>query len=190
MNMAGLEGWTKTPLLDFQNERLLIYFLMFGLGAFCYQRGVLAGPWQRSILFPAVLATVWIPVAVYRHFYILRMSGSDAVVVAPLADTLLAWTAFHLALFGLVYLSVQVSRRWMDGGSPLSRELGANTYSVYIVHTVVLGGIALLLVDSGLPAVLRFPVLALSTYAASTVLVSVYRRLLKPQLRGLGLSAT
>ena len=29
----GHSGWTKTALLDFQNERILVYFLIFLLGA-------------------------------------------------------------------------------------------------------------------------------------------------------------
>jgi fucose 4-O-acetylase-like acetyltransferase len=33
MDIFGLQGWTKIGVLDFQNERLLIYFLAFLLGA-------------------------------------------------------------------------------------------------------------------------------------------------------------
>lgn len=35
MDILGLRGWVLTPLLDFQKERILIYFLFFLLGAFC-----------------------------------------------------------------------------------------------------------------------------------------------------------
>jgi fucose 4-O-acetylase-like acetyltransferase len=38
MDILGLEGWTKIGVLDFQNERLLIYFMAFLLGALCFKQ--------------------------------------------------------------------------------------------------------------------------------------------------------
>ena len=37
MDLFDLRGWTLTPLLDFQNERVLIYFMFFLLGALCFR---------------------------------------------------------------------------------------------------------------------------------------------------------
>jgi hypothetical protein len=39
-SVVGWIGWTKTPLIDFQNERLLPYFLVFLLGSLCFRRRV------------------------------------------------------------------------------------------------------------------------------------------------------
>lgn len=40
MDFLGAQGWTKTIILDFQNERLLIYFLIFMVGALCHESGI------------------------------------------------------------------------------------------------------------------------------------------------------
>ena len=40
---AGLKGWTHSALFDFQNERLLIYFMSFLLGSLCKKLNVFAG---------------------------------------------------------------------------------------------------------------------------------------------------
>jgi fucose 4-O-acetylase-like acetyltransferase len=37
MELFKFRGWTKTLLIDFQNERLLIYFMIFLLGTLCYK---------------------------------------------------------------------------------------------------------------------------------------------------------
>ena len=37
ISTTGLTGWTLTPVFDFQRERLLIYFMVFLLGALCYR---------------------------------------------------------------------------------------------------------------------------------------------------------
>ena len=40
---AGLKGWTHSPLFDFQNERLLVYFMSFLLGSLCNKLNVFKG---------------------------------------------------------------------------------------------------------------------------------------------------
>jgi hypothetical protein len=47
---------------------------------------------------------------------------------------------------------------------------------VYIIHVIVLGGIALLLLNLGLPGWLKYLVLAVSTILASNLIVSLYLR--------------
>jgi fucose 4-O-acetylase-like acetyltransferase len=51
MDLLKVRGWTLTPLIDFQNERLLVYFMMFLLGALCFRQQVFAArPKSRSDL--------------------------------------------------------------------------------------------------------------------------------------------
>ena len=54
MDMFGLRGWTKTVWLDFQNERLLIYFMAFLLGAHCFRRKVFEGKPKSKMLYTIV----------------------------------------------------------------------------------------------------------------------------------------
>ncbi|MGB2864218.1 MAG: acyltransferase family protein, partial [Sedimentisphaerales bacterium] len=70
MAMFNGMGWTKTFLLDFQNERLLIYFLIYLLGSFCFKQKIFESKPKGKKLYIAVLCTAWIPVSLYRFFYI------------------------------------------------------------------------------------------------------------------------
>ena len=40
ISFNDLSGWFNSPLLHFQRERLLIYFMVFLLGSLCYKRNV------------------------------------------------------------------------------------------------------------------------------------------------------
>ncbi len=40
ISSTGLKGWVLTPLLDFQRERLLVYFMVFLLGSLCNKLNV------------------------------------------------------------------------------------------------------------------------------------------------------
>ena len=68
MDLLNAQGWTKSFLLDFQNERLFIYFLMFLLGATFYERGVFSAEPLGKKLYVAVLCTAWIPIAYIVSF--------------------------------------------------------------------------------------------------------------------------
>ena len=57
VSIAGWIGWTKTPLIDFQNERLLLHFLVFLLGALCFRKGVFDTGRHDMKLYIAVCAT-------------------------------------------------------------------------------------------------------------------------------------
>ena len=64
MDMLGLRGWTKTILIDFQNERLLIYFLAFLLGAHCLRLKVFDAKPKSKLLYHIVNSISWIPVTI------------------------------------------------------------------------------------------------------------------------------
>jgi peptidoglycan/LPS O-acetylase OafA/YrhL len=61
----------------------------------------------------------------------------------------------------------------------LGRDLGKLSYNVYIIHIMVMGPIALVLLSTDFPALVKYPVLALSTYVASNLLVYAYARLVE-----------
>ena len=42
MDVYGLRGWTLTTLIDFQNERLLVYFVIYLLGALAFRQNAFA----------------------------------------------------------------------------------------------------------------------------------------------------
>jgi hypothetical protein len=58
MDIFGLRGWTKTLLIDFQNERLLIYFLVFLLGALAFRRNIFGEKPQSKKLYIGAILTL------------------------------------------------------------------------------------------------------------------------------------
>jgi peptidoglycan/LPS O-acetylase OafA/YrhL len=76
-----------------------------------------------------------------------------------------------------MYLAINTFRYYLNKPGRLGRELNANSYSVYIIHVVVMGGFALAMLDTAVPSVLKHLILVVSTYVASNVIISLYRRI-------------
>ena len=81
-----------------------------------------------------------------------------------------------LAQLGLVYLSVQSFWRYVDRTGQIWNELNRNSYYVYIIHVIVLGVIALLLLNVAMPSLLKYLTLTVATFVACNLIVSLFRR--------------
>jgi surface polysaccharide O-acyltransferase-like enzyme len=182
MDMLKLRGWTKTLLLDFQNERLLIYFMMFLLGALCYRQKVFTEKPRGRKLYLAVCASAWIPVAVYIFALLMPVSKPGSFVISALADRGILWLAFHLSLLCLLYLLIESFRRYVDRPGRLLKELSRNSYALYIIHVIMLGLIALPLLNVTIPSFLKHLVLTVSTCVVSNLMIHLYRRTIKSKL--------
>ena len=179
MDMLNLEGWTKNALINFQNERLLIYFMLFLLGALGYKQRAFDSKLKNIKLFFAAICTVWIPVALYYHFYTNSRMIPRVFIFSEIADTILIWLNFHLSLAGLMFVLIYTFRFYLNKQCRFSAALSANSYNVYIIHTVLIGGIAFLMLNSGIPSLIKFVILTISAYATTNGLVSIYRKVFK-----------
>jgi hypothetical protein len=101
--------------------------------------------------------------------------GTGEDLVSPLLLRLTWWLSFYLSLLGLLYLLVQTFRRYVDKPGRIWNELNRNSYGVYIIHVIVIGVIALPLLNSTMPALLKYLILTVSVYGASNLIVSLYR---------------
>lgn len=180
IDLLGLQGWTKTFLFDFQNERILIYFMIFMVGALCYRLRTFETAPKNKRLYIAVSLTVWIPICLYLVLVIYPLIQPGAHLFSVTLDRLLFHFSFTVSLVSLLYLMINTFRYYLNGHGALSRELSRNSYPVYIIHTVVLGGIALVLMSVGIPSLMKYVLLAVLTYSASSSLVYVYRRASSP----------
>jgi peptidoglycan/LPS O-acetylase OafA/YrhL len=176
MDLFGLRGWTLSPLLDFQRERVLIYFVYFLLGALCFRLKVFDAKPESKVLSNIVSWTCWIPITVYIVFLILPVLGPGTFILSRIIDRVIVWFCFHLSLLCLVYLMIVTFWWYFDKPGRIWDELNRNSYGVYIIHVIVLGGIAWLLLNSALPSLLKYLILTLSTVIASNLIVSLYRR--------------
>lgn len=181
IDVLALQGWTKTFLLDFQNERILIYFLVFLLGSLAYERRIFESDPQDKKLYVLLACTGWIPVNLYLFLVIYSLINPGNYLISRVGDLILIRGSFILSLICLIYLSVNTFRYWLNKGGRISRELNANSYHVYIIHTIVLGVLALALVEVAIPSLVKHLTLAITTYVISNVIVSFCR------IAGLGL---
>jgi Acyltransferase family/Ankyrin repeats (3 copies) len=175
MDMLGLCGWTKTSLLHFQNERLLIYFLAFLLGAFCFGRKAFDTKPGSKLFYHLVNSIASIPVTAYIVLLLYPWFRPGNFIVSETIHKLILWFSFHLSLLCLMYAMIETFRRYLNKQGKFRDELNKNSYSVYIIHVIVTGGLALLMLNTTLPSLLKYLVLTVSTYAASNLIVYLYR---------------
>jgi fucose 4-O-acetylase-like acetyltransferase len=179
MDIFGLRGWTKIGLLDFQNERLLIYFMIFLLGSLCYKLKIFASRPKDKKLYILANSVAWIPINIYIFFLLVPFIKPGSFIISPAADRLIVWLAFHLSLLCLLYLSIETFRRYLDTPRKIWNELNRNSYYVYIIHVIVIGLIALGLLNLAIPSLLKHLILTVSTYAACNLIIYSCRKAIK-----------
>jgi fucose 4-O-acetylase-like acetyltransferase len=176
--MLGFRSWTLTPLIDFENERLLVYFMMFLLGVLSFSKNVFEQKTQSKTLYTIVNSIAWIPITVHIFARLYPIFYPDGFAITPVYR-LIWWLSFDLSLLCLAYVMVESFRRYFDKAGRIWSELNRNSYGVYIIHVIMTGVFGTLLLNLNLPALVKYPVLIVLTYVASNLLVSVYRSLVQ-----------
>jgi peptidoglycan/LPS O-acetylase OafA/YrhL len=176
--LVGFRHWTKTPLIDFETEKLLPYFIIFALGALWFRTGAFEVKPKKQVMYIVASSIAWMPITLHimsRVIWVLSM-GTLGGMVSPFIDRLIWWLGFDLSVLCMVYLMVQSFWRYLDRTGPVWDELNRNSYGVYIIHVIVIGGIGLVLLSVTLPAMLKWLILTVSAYVACNLIVSLYRR--------------
>jgi peptidoglycan/LPS O-acetylase OafA/YrhL len=169
-------GWTKTPLVDFQNERLLPYFLLFLLGSLSYHKGILDTDRRNMKLYVAINATAWIPINIYLIVFLNFFLRPGQYIVSAGVDVFVLWFCSLLSMLSLLYCAVTTFKYYFNRQGRLGGALNKLSYNVYIIHIAVMGPIAWVLLHTELPALLKYPILAVSTWVASNLLVYAYTK--------------
>jgi fucose 4-O-acetylase-like acetyltransferase len=172
--VVGFRSWTLTPLIDFENERLLVYFLAFLLGSLCFRQNVFAEEPKSQTLYIVASSIAWIPVTVHIFARLYPILYAEGFSITPLYR-LIWYLSFHVSLVCMVYLMVESFWRYLDKTGKIWSELNRNSYGVYIIHVIVIGVFGTLLLNVSLPALVKYPVLIVLTYVGSNLLVSLYR---------------
>jgi len=173
------EGWTKTILIDFQNERLLIYFMVFLLGSLCYKLKTFESKWKNKKLYVVLSCIAWIPVYLYINLLQYSLLSPGKYIFSEIVDAILIRFNLLLSLLCFLYLMISTFRYYLNRQGKISKELNKNSYNVYIIHVIVMGGIALTMLDTIIPSLLKYLILTVSTYAASNLIVYFYRKVIK-----------
>jgi ADP-ribose pyrophosphatase YjhB (NUDIX family)/peptidoglycan/LPS O-acetylase OafA/YrhL len=175
-DILGLRGWTEIGVLDFRNETFLIYFAVFLLGALCFRLRIFDAKPKSKMLYTIVIAIAWIPITVYIFFSHYPWFSPGNFIVSEIIDRLILWFSYQLSLLCLVYVMIETFWRYFDKPGRIWSELNQNSYHVYIIHVIVMGGIAMILLNSAMPSLPKYLTLAVSTYVASNLIISQYRR--------------
>ena len=179
-NMLGFRSWTLTPILDFENERLFVYFLAFLIGALSFQKDIFAQEPKSKTLYNIANGTSWIPITAHIFARLWPFFSPDPTefVFTPLYR-LAYWVSFHLSVLVLVYLMIESFRRYLDKNGKIWGELNRNSYGVYIIHVILIGVFGMFLINLNIPAVVKWILLIISTYLGSNLVVSLYRSLIQ-----------
>jgi peptidoglycan/LPS O-acetylase OafA/YrhL len=179
MSFLNTYGWTKTLLLDFQNERLLIYFMIFLLGSLCFKLDVFKTLPTSKKLYIFICATCWLPMNVYIIFLVNLFLNPGIYIISYIFDIILVWIGFHLSLFSLLYILINTFRFYLNRSGRILRSLGKYSYGVYIIHFIVLGCIALFLLNTTISSLSKYAILTVSTYLISILVVSLYYKIVQ-----------
>jgi glucan biosynthesis protein C len=71
---------------------------------------------------------------------------------------------------------ITIFRRYLNRQGKISKELNKNSYGVYIIHVIVMGAIALTMLNTSIPSLLKYLILTVSTYVACNLIISLYRK--------------
>lgn len=180
ISAADLRGWFHSPFLHFQRERLLVYFMVFLLGSLCYKLRIFESNNKNKkyyILSNAVLAislSVFTVVALNFFFNIVNPER-NYFFVSELIDRFFYYSSLLLSMLSFLQILIHTFRFNFNKTSKLLDQLSKNSYYVYIIHVVVMGVIALILLNVSIPAFIKFLILTLLTFTVSNIIVYAYR---------------
>ena len=176
MDYFNLHGWTKSVLIDFQNERILIYFMVFLLGAHCHKLKIFASEWKSKKLDTVIHSTGWIPINLYIFLLIYSLVKPVDYLISEIADKLVLRLNFTLSLAYLLYAMITTFRKYMNKKLMIMMELNKNSYGVYIIHVIIMGSIASSMLSAAIPSLIKFLLLTVSTFVMSNLIISCYRK--------------
>jgi len=182
MNIFQFQGWTKTIFIDFQNERLLIYLMIFLLGSLCCKLKIFEPDVTGKKIYIVINCIAWIPLNLYILVLINFFIRPGSFIFTEVIDRILLWLGFHLSLLCLLYLMVTTFRYYLNRQGKILKALNDNSYNVYIIHVIVIGCIALIMLYTTIPSLIKYPILAVSSWVISNLLAYGYRNLIKSKI--------
>ena len=185
----GLDGWYHSAILHFEWNRLLVYFLVFLLGTVVFENKATEDmlDYKKSYILINVVLTISITIftaTALNLFFNLIDPARDHYFISPGADRTFYYLSLLTSMLSFIYIMVYSFKAYANKTNNLWTALSSNSYFVYIIHLVVLGVLAIPLLDVNFPAGIKFLILALSTWVISNVLVYCYMKIIHPYVKG------
>jgi hypothetical protein len=177
-----LNGWQTSPIFHFQRERLFAYFLFFLLGSLCYKLKVFDAQRKRpATLLTAVtmLAFGLLTFTALSNNYFENLLNPDRhqFILSEAGDGIMYYFSIYLCVLTIMYVLIQLFRRFFNRSGLLAVEFSRNSYAVYILHMGVIGAVSIPLLSSGMPALIKMSLVSVLTFVICNILISTYRRL-------------
>lgn len=174
--LSGHTGWTHNILLHFQNERLLVYFSSFLLGSLCNKLNVFESfqkNWKSNLISNIVLS---LSLAVFTAFALnlffnMITPGRNHFFISQVADIIVMHTSATLSMLGFLYALIYLFKFRFNKINLLMSQLNKSSYSVYIIHVIVLGVIAVILLPIQIPAFAKYLLLTIFTFVISNMII-------------------
>ena len=173
--IAGFRSWTLTPVLDFENERLLAHFLFFLFGAAAYKQDLFAKLPEKKLLYNIANGVSWLPVTVHIFLRMWPIIEMDFSYYEDPIFRLLWFISFHLSSIVMAYVMVESFRFYVNKTGKVWKWLNENSYGVYIIHVILIGVFGTLLLAVSLPGWVKYFLLFILSYLGSNLLVALYR---------------
>lgn len=183
----GFNGWFDSAILHFQRERLLVYLMSFLLGSLCYKLKVFeSAPKNKRLYILAnvvltVTLSIFTAVALNTFFNIIDPQR-NFYFISKFADRVTYYAFGMASQLTLLYVFLYGFRKSLNRRYVLMDELNRNSYSVYIIHTIVLGVVALSLLGLPIPSGVKFIMLTILTFSLSNLLIYSWRKIRQFQI--------
>ena len=153
--------------------------MVFLLGSLCYKLKVFESEWKNKKLDIILHSTGWIPINLYLFLLIYSLVKPGDYLVSEIVDTLLLRMNFVLSLAYLLYAMVTAFRKYLNKQGKIMMGLNKNSYGVYIIHVIVMGAIALIMLNVAIPSILKYFMLTISTFAVCNLIMYSYRKIFR-----------
>jgi peptidoglycan/LPS O-acetylase OafA/YrhL len=181
ISITGLKGWSHSPLLDFQRERLLIYFMSFLLGALCYKLNVFESDRKniKLYIFSNVVLTISLGVftaVALNLFFNLIEPERNFFFISDFFDRVVYYASALLSMLSSLHVFIHAFRFSFNKTNRIMNELNKNSYSVYIIHMIVLGVVALAMINLPIHGGIKYILLTSLTFTLSNMLIYSWRK--------------
>ena len=122
----------------------------------------------------------WIPVTGHIFARIWRFFTPNPAdfLITPMFRFL--WQlSFILSAVGMGYLMIESFWRYLDKTGKVWGSLNRSSYGVYVIHVILIGVFGTLLLNTGLPALVKYPLTFILTYVGSNLVVLGYQAVVR-----------
>ncbi len=181
ISLAGLTGWHHSGFFHFQTERLIPYFLVFLLGALGAKLDIFNSDKNtRLYIWANIALTISLGIftaTALNLFFNLIDPGRNYFFVSASVDRIAYHFSLLVAMLSFLQILLHAFRFNLNRSNKFGGLLSNYSYSVYINHMIVIGVIAVVMLNWQIPAFAKFGLLTLTTFAVCNLLAYAYDKL-------------